>query len=63
MSNFGAGDLIEIKAAGRNATEFVPFTDACVPVVDLAGGRVTVVMPEVVEGEPPPGETPGGNAV
>ena len=63
VSNFGAGDLIEIKAPGRNATEFVPFTDACVPVVDLVGGTVTVVMPEVVEGEPPPGEIPGDNAV
>lgn len=59
VANFGAGDLIEIKFAGRNATEFVPFTDACVPAVEIATGKVTVIMPEMVEGEPPPGETPG----
>jgi 16S rRNA processing protein RimM len=60
VENFGAGDLIEIKFAGRNATEFVPFTDACVPTVDIAGGKVTVILPEIIEGDPPPGE-PGAD--
>jgi 16S rRNA processing protein RimM len=56
VENFGAGDLIEIKFAGRNATEFIPFTDACVPAVDLTGGRVIIVMPEMIEGEPNDGD-------
>jgi 16S rRNA processing protein RimM len=26
-------------------TELIPFTDAFVPVVDVAGGRVVVILP------------------
>lgn len=51
VHNFGAGDLIELALAGSGRTELVPFTDACVPDVDIAGKRVTVVMPTAVEGE------------
>ena len=29
----------------RSAALLVPFTRACVPVVDIAGGRITVVLP------------------
>jgi len=39
--NFGAGDIIEVTAAdGR--TELVPFTEAAVAKVDMAGGKVTI---------------------
>ncbi len=51
VANFGAGDLLEVQLAGGTATEYVPFTDACVPHVDIAAGVATVVMPEMVEGE------------
>ncbi len=54
VANFGASDLLEIQLKGGTATEFVPFSDACVPHVDIASGVATVVMPEMVgeeEGE------------
>lgn len=45
VQNFGAGDLLEIRLAGSHRTEFVPFTEACVPTVDVAAGRAVVVFP------------------
>ena len=53
VENFGAGDLLEIQLAGGSTTEFVPFTNACVPDVDLATGRATIIMP-VMTGDPEP---------
>lgn len=47
VENYGAGDLLEIKPAAGGHTELVPFTDACVPEVDVAAGRVVVRMPEM----------------
>ena len=38
IHNFGAGDIIEI-APPHGATLLLPFTNAVVPSVDLAGGR------------------------
>ena len=58
VSNFGAGDLIEIKIEGQRHTELIPFTSAFVPSVDVAGGRVTVVVPASTEGDESD-ETPG----
>lgn len=43
--NHGAGDMMEI-ALRAGGTALVPFTKAAVPVVDIAGGRVTVAMPD-----------------
>ena len=57
VPDYGAGDLLEIRpAAGK--TFHLPFTRACVPVVDVAGGRVVAVLPEglLVEAKPEPGE-------
>ena len=45
VHNFGAGDLIEVAPPGGGKSDMVPFTDACVPTVDIAGRRVVVVMP------------------
>jgi 16S rRNA processing protein RimM len=57
VNNFGAGDLLEIAFTATGRTEFVPFTDACVPEVDIAAGRVVVIMPiddgSKLEDEPP----------
>ncbi|HEV7602510.1 MAG TPA: ribosome maturation factor RimM, partial [Bradyrhizobium sp.] len=39
IHNFGAGDIIEI-APPQGTTLLLPFTNAVVPTVDLAGGRV-----------------------
>ena len=45
VQNFGAGDLLEIAPAAGGPTVFLPFTDAVVPLVDVAGGRVVVNPP------------------
>jgi len=45
VENYGAGDLLELRLAGKNQTELIPFTEAFVPVVDVAGGRVVVILP------------------
>jgi 16S rRNA processing protein RimM len=50
IHNFGAGDIIEI-APVNGATMLLPFTNAVVPSVDLAGGRVVVELPEEIDGE------------
>ena len=41
--NFGAGDLVEIKPQDGGETLMVPFTDAAVPEIDIAAGRMIVV--------------------
>lgn len=53
IENFGAGDLLEIRLEGISATEFVPFTNACVPAIDISAGVAIVIMPEAI-GEPGP---------
>jgi 16S rRNA processing protein RimM len=45
VENFGAGDILELRLEGRAKTELIPFSDAFVPVVDVAGGRVVVALP------------------
>ena len=50
IHNFGAGDIIEI-APPKGDTMLLPFTNAVVPTVDLAGGRVVIELPEEIEGE------------
>jgi 16S rRNA processing protein RimM len=42
VHNYGAGDLLELRLAGSEATELVSFTEAVVPEIDLAGGRAVV---------------------
>lgn len=46
VHNFGAGDLLEIEPAGGGATMLLPFTEAVVPMVDIAGRRVVVAPPD-----------------
>jgi len=53
IHNFGAGDIIEIAPA-KGATMLLPFTNAVVPTVDLAGGRVIIELPQEVEGDEAP---------
>ena len=53
IHNFGAGDIIEI-APPHGATMLLPFTNAVVPTVDLAGGRVMIELPEEIDGDDPP---------
>ena len=44
VTNYGAGDLLEIRLHGLSRTALVPFQDAFVPSVDIAAGRLTVVL-------------------
>lgn len=50
IHNFGAGDIIEI-APPKGATMLLPFTNAVVPTVDLAGGRVVIELPGEIAGD------------
>jgi 16S rRNA processing protein RimM len=46
VQNHGAGDLLEIHGPGMKNTVLLPFTQAAVPTVDLAGGRIVADPPE-----------------
>jgi 16S rRNA processing protein RimM len=52
IHNFGAGDIIEI-APPQGATMLLPFTNAVVPTVDLANGRVVIELPAEIDGDDP----------
>ncbi|HLY90082.1 MAG TPA: ribosome maturation factor RimM [Acetobacteraceae bacterium] len=46
VHDYGAGASLEIEGA---KPLIVPFTRACVPEVDVPGGRITVAEPEAVD--------------
>jgi 16S rRNA processing protein RimM len=48
IHNFGAGDLLELRRPGGNETVMMPFTEATVPHVDIAGRRIVVAPPDEV---------------
>ena len=48
IDNFGAGDLVEVEFPA-GGTEFIAFTDANVPVVDVAAGYLVVELPRYAE--------------
>ncbi len=52
MQDFGAGDIIEI-APPSGPTLLLPFTDAVVPTVDIAAGKVIIEMPGEIVGDDP----------
>ena len=56
IHNFGAGDIIEIAPAA-GASIMLPFSNAVVPTVDLASGRVVIELPEDIKGDDPADET------
>jgi 16S rRNA processing protein RimM len=45
VPNYGAGDLLEVKPAS-GLTFLVPFADPFVPEVDVASGKVVLVLPD-----------------
>jgi 16S rRNA processing protein RimM len=47
VHNFGAGDILELRPPAGGTTIMLPFTDAFVPRIDIAGGRIVVEPPEV----------------
>ena len=52
IHNFGAGDIVEI-APPTGPTLLLPFSNAVVPIVDIAGGRVVIELPAEIEGDDP----------
>jgi 16S rRNA processing protein RimM len=60
--NYGAGDLLVVEGAGEGGFE-VPFAKAFVPEVDLAGGVLTIDLPDDFFALPSrDGEEDGGDA-
>ncbi|WP_315836684.1 ribosome maturation factor RimM [Bradyrhizobium prioriisuperbiae] len=57
IHNFGAGNIIEI-APPQGPTLLLPFTNAVVPTVDLAAGRVIIELPREIEGDSPDAAAP-----
>mgnify|MGYP005841921937 CR=1 FL=1 len=54
VEDHGAGAFLVVEGRGRE--HLLPFTRAVVPVVDIAGGRVTVVPPDEIIVTPQPGQ-------
>jgi 16S rRNA processing protein RimM len=52
VHDYGAGTSLEIERAGGGAALILPFTRACVPVVDIAAGQVVVQLPDEIIVEP-----------
>jgi len=46
VMDHGAGDLLEVLAPGQSETILLPFTQAAVPTVDLAAGRIVADPPD-----------------
>jgi len=51
LRNFGAGDILEVLPKDGGESQFYPFTKALAPIVDVAGGRIVVVVTESPESE------------
>jgi 16S rRNA processing protein RimM len=49
VHDFGAGDVLDIRPAEKGPQLSLAFTKASVPSVDIAGGKLIVVLPQVVE--------------
>jgi 16S rRNA processing protein RimM len=51
VHNFGAGDILEIAPAAGGETLMQPFSTTAVPSVEVAAGRIVVVLPEETPAE------------
>ena len=51
IDNFGAGDVLDI--ATPDGDMLLPFTRACVPKIDMAGGFLVIVPPAEIEADAP----------
>jgi 16S rRNA processing protein RimM len=55
VPNYGAGDLLEVRDPQSGDTYLYPFTKAVVPVINIAEGYLTIVVPlDAPEGEEEP---------
>jgi 16S rRNA processing protein RimM len=53
VHNFGAGDLLEVAPA-RGETLLLPFTAEVAPEIDIAAGRIVLVLPVEIEADAEP---------
>jgi 16S rRNA processing protein RimM len=51
LSNYGAGDILEIAPAGGGETLLLPFSKAVAVEIDFADGRIVIEPPREIEGE------------
>jgi 16S rRNA processing protein RimM len=51
VSNYGAGDILEIAPEGGGETLLLPFTKGIAPAIDFDAGRIVVEPPREVEVE------------
>ena len=51
LSNYGAGDILEIAPEGGGETLLLPFTKEIAPKIDFDAGRIVIELPREVEGE------------
>ncbi len=51
LSNFGAGDILEIAPEGGGETLLLPFTKAVALEIDFAAGRIVIEPPREIEGD------------
>jgi 16S rRNA processing protein RimM len=58
IHDFGAGDILELQPPAGGATVMLPFTDAFVPEVDIAGGRIVVARSDAEAEAGSPKEPP-----
>jgi 16S rRNA processing protein RimM len=49
VHDFGAGSILELRLAGSGAGIMLPFTQAFVPEIDIAGGCIVVAPPPEVQ--------------
>ncbi|HEY8614542.1 MAG TPA: ribosome maturation factor RimM [Roseomonas sp.] len=60
VEDFGAGSVITLRNENGRET-LLPFTKAVVPVVEIAAGRIVVVLPDEQVVPPQPGEAEAGD--
>jgi 16S rRNA processing protein RimM len=49
LSNYGAGDILEIAPEGGGETVLFPFTKEVAPAIDFDAGRIVIEPPRAVE--------------
>jgi 16S rRNA processing protein RimM len=50
LSNYGAGDILEIMPEAGGEPLLLPFTKAVAVAIDFAGGRILIELPDEVDG-------------
>ena len=51
LSNYGAGDILEIRSEGGDETLLLPFARAIAPTIDFEAGRIVIEPPREVDRE------------